>query len=59
MGKDEYIQLKADEDDCVYMFNPEKGTAKKVCDIVAEKDVPQNVRDILLKLERRMNFKQE
>jgi hypothetical protein len=32
---------------------------RKVCDIVAEKDVPENVRDILLKLERRVNFKQE
>jgi hypothetical protein len=59
MGENEYIQLKADEDDCVYLYYLDTGRLIKVCAITAEKDVPQNVRDILLKLDRRVNFRQE
>jgi hypothetical protein len=52
------IQIPSD-DGCVYVYDVDTARLKKICDIVAEKDVPQNVRDILLKLDRRVNFRQE
>jgi hypothetical protein len=40
---DEFIQLKATEDDCIYLFNPEKGITKKICDIVSASEYPPSI----------------
>jgi hypothetical protein len=40
---DNYIRLKATEDDCVYLFDLEKGTVKKICDIEGKNDFPPSI----------------
>jgi hypothetical protein len=40
---EDYIQLKATEDDCIYLFNPEKGITKKICDIVSLAEYPPSI----------------
>jgi hypothetical protein len=52
------IQIPAD-DGCVYVYNVDNNKLKKVCDIVEEKEIPQSVRDILVKLNRRVALNKE
>jgi hypothetical protein len=40
---DKYIQLKATEDECVYLFDLEKGIAKKICDIESADEYPPSI----------------
>jgi hypothetical protein len=40
---DEFVQLKAEEDDCIYLFNPEKGIAGKICDIINVSEYPPSI----------------
>jgi flagellar motor switch protein FliM len=40
---EDYIQLKAVEDNCIYLFDPIKGTAKKISDIVYKTDFPRSI----------------
>jgi hypothetical protein len=39
-----YIQLLATEDDCVYLFDLEKGATKKICDITDSNDYPPSIK---------------
>jgi hypothetical protein len=57
MGKN-VIQIPSD-DGCVYVYDLDANKLKKVCDIFSERDVPDNVRDILLKLDRRVNYSRQ
>jgi hypothetical protein len=48
----EVIQVKADEDDCIYMYSVETDRWSKVCDIPQMKDLPPSVREKIAKMQR-------
>jgi hypothetical protein len=47
MGK--YVLQIPAEDGCVYIYDVETHTLRKLCDITQSDTVPENVRDTLLK----------
>jgi hypothetical protein len=44
MDQNEVIQIKSDEDGCVYLCDLATGKWRKVCDIAASDELPESVR---------------
>jgi hypothetical protein len=44
MGKNEVIQVKADEDDCVYLYDAAAKTWQKICDVKTTLELPDSVK---------------
>jgi hypothetical protein len=44
MGQNEIIQIKADENDCIYLYNIASGTWQKICDIKSTDGLPESVK---------------
>ena len=55
----EVLQIKADEDGCVYVCNLAAGKWQKVCDIVTPRDLPESVRKKLRIAEQAVNDLEE
>jgi hypothetical protein len=49
MGQSEVIQIKADEDGCVYLYNVATDAWQKLCDIEAG-ELPESVRNAVRKM---------
>jgi hypothetical protein len=52
VGQGEILQIKADEDGCVYVCNLATGKWQKVCDITTPRELPESVRKKLRIAER-------
>jgi hypothetical protein len=50
----EIIQIKADEDGCIYMYNLATGTWQKVCDVIAPNELPASVARKVAEMQRSM-----
>jgi hypothetical protein len=48
----EVIQIKANEDDCVYIYNVELKKWSKLCDIKSSADLPASVKQKLDEMRR-------
>jgi hypothetical protein len=49
---DDFIQLRATENDCVYLFDLATGKCKKLCDIGSPADFPADVKEKINALQR-------
>ena len=52
MGKNETIQIKADEDDCIYLFDVDTKKWQKLCDVKAPKELPDSVKLKIAEMQR-------
>ncbi|MDR1232502.1 MAG: hypothetical protein LBK61_14005 [Spirochaetaceae bacterium] len=43
MGDDKYVQYKADEDKCIYLYNTELRKWQRICDIGSPSELPISV----------------
>jgi len=48
----ELIQIKADEDGCIYIYNVDTLKWQKLCDIKSIKELPNSVKTKVLEMQR-------
>ena len=52
MEQNEVIQIKANEDGCIYLYNVATESWQKVCDIKTANEIPDSVKSKIQKMQR-------